>query len=57
MVFRSGGRRALQPLDDDGKLIFDTSNLQTIDYKRETALEKRRGTTFAAGGTVQASAS
>ena len=37
-------------------LIFDTLNFQTIDYKRELALEKRRGTTFVAGGAVQASA-
>jgi hypothetical protein len=28
------------------KLIFDSANLQTIDHKHESALEKRRGTTL-----------
>jgi hypothetical protein len=28
------------------RLIFDTSNRQGIDHKHESALEKRRGTTF-----------
>ena len=28
------------------KLIFDSANLQTIDHKQESALEKRRGTTM-----------
>jgi hypothetical protein len=28
------------------RLIFDSPNLQTIDRKHESALEKRRGTTL-----------
>src|SRR5271166_369040 len=39
------------------KLIFDTSNLQVVDCKHESALGKHRGTTFVAGGAVQAWAS
>ena len=46
-------RATVKVLDQDGdlvaellKLIFDTSNRQGIDHKHESALEKRRGTTF-----------
>jgi hypothetical protein len=43
---RRNARRDFSSASSEFKLIFDSANLQTIDHKHESALEKRRGTTL-----------
>ena len=46
ILFGVGGFVGRNGLLDILKLIFNTAKYQGIDYKRQSALEKRLGTTF-----------